>query len=104
VQPKSLFADAGYDAEWVHQFCRDRWGVSSFIRPAVHRADGGLNGRHRSRMTSGYLRRNGYGRRWHVESFISALKRTTGSTLLARKESCLFQEAALRVLTYALRR
>lgn len=104
VQPKSLFADAGYDAEWVHRFCREHWGVRSFIKPVVHRKDGGLNGRYRSQMTPRRLKHNGYGRRWHVESFISGLKRTTGSTLLARNESSLFTEAAIRVLAYALRR
>ena len=35
---------------------------------------------------------------------MSALKRTTGSTLQARKVTCLFREAAIRVLAYALRR
>ena len=40
----------------------------------------------------------------YVESFISALKRTTGSTLNARREKSLFIEAAFRVLAYALRR
>lgn len=29
VQPRTLFADAGYDAEWMHEYCRDRWGVAS---------------------------------------------------------------------------
>lgn len=104
VQPQTLFADAGYDAEWVHRFCRDRWGVKSLIKPAVHRRDGKLNGKYRSQMTPRRLKRNGYGRRWHVESFISGLKRTTGSTLSARSERSLFTEAAIRVLAYAIRR
>ncbi len=101
VQPDTLFADAGYDAEWVHEYCRENWGVKSYIPPAVHRKDGSVNGRWRSQMTSLPAK---YGRRWHVESFFSGLKRTTGSTLLARKEKALFTEAALRVLAYTLRR
>ncbi len=104
VQPDTLFADAGYDAQWVHAYCRDDWGVESWIKPAVHRRDGKLNGKYRSKMTKQRLKRNGYGRRWHVESFISGLKRTMGSNLLARGEGSLFTEAAIRVLTYALRR
>jgi len=103
-QPKTLFADAGYDAEWVHRFCREDWQVESVIKPAVHRTDGGLNGKYRSEMTAETLQEKGYGRRWLVESFMSGLKRTTGSTLSARKERSLFVEAALRVLAYALRR
>lgn len=101
LQPKSLFADAGYDAEWVHEFCYDTWGVRSYIPPAVHRADGGVNGRYRSRMLK--LPKQ-YGRRWHVETFISGLKRTTGATLQARYDTTLFTEAALRVLAYTFRR
>jgi hypothetical protein len=104
VQPKTLFADAGYDAEWVHQYCRDHWQVNSWIPPAVHRKDGTVNGTYRSKMTPRRLKRNGYGKRWMVESFISGLKRTTGSMLAARQKSSLFVEAALRVLAYAIRR
>ena len=102
--PKKLFADAGYDAEWVHEFCRDEWNVESIIKPAVHRSDGQHNGTYRSEMTEAKLKEKGYGRRWLVESFMSALKRTTGSSLAARSERCLFVEAALRVLAYAIRR
>ena len=103
-RPKRLFADAGYDAEWVHEFCRDDWQVESFIKPAVHRSDGGLGGHYRSQMTPETLKDNGYGRRWIVESFMSGLKRTTGSALAARTQHSLFVEAGLRVLAYALRR
>jgi Transposase DDE domain len=104
LQPKTLFADAGYDAEWVHQYCRDDWQVSSWIPPAVHRQDGTVNGVYRSKMTPLRLKRNGYGKRWIIESFISGLKRTTGSMLAARKKSSLLVEAALRVVAYAIRR
>jgi Transposase DDE domain len=104
IQPKTLFADAGYDAEWVHQYCRDDWQVSSWIPPAVHRQDGTVNGVYRSKMTPLRLKRNGYGKRWIIESFISGLKRTTGSMLAARKKTSLLVEAALRVVAYAIRR
>ena len=104
LQPKTLWADAGYDAEWVHQFCRDDWNVQSWIPPAVHRADGKVNGKHRSKMTPRRLKKNGYGKRWIVESFMSGLKRTTGATLTARSEPALFTEALVRVLAYAIRR
>jgi hypothetical protein len=104
LQPRTLFADAGYDAEWVHEYCRDDWGVTSWIPPAVHREDGQANGKYRSKMTPRRLKRNGYGKRWIIESFMSGLKRTTGSMLNARLEPSLFAEAALRVLAYAIRR
>lgn len=103
-QPRRLFADAGYDAEWVHEFCREHWQVESIIKPAVHRSDGKHNGAYRSQMSEETLKEKNYGRRWLVESFMSGLKRTTGSALAARSERSLFVEAAIRVLAYALRR
>jgi len=102
--PDTLYADAGYDAEWVHVQCREEWGVESVIKPAVHRADGKLGGLWRSGMTQKYLKRMEYGRRWAVESFFSGLKRTMGSMLTSRKPDQLLAEAAFRVLAYTLRR
>lgn len=102
--PAQLLADAGYDADWLHGLCREVWGVKSWIKPVVHRADGTLGGHHRPKMTDRALRKNGYGRRWHIESFFSGLKRFGGSTLTARKEAAQRHEAALRILAYALHR
>jgi hypothetical protein len=102
--PAKLYADAGYDAEWIHDQCRLEWGVESVIKPAVHRADGQRSGHWRSGMTEKYLQHKGYGQRWAVESFFSGLKRTMGSMLTSRKPDQLLAEAAFRVLAYALRR
>jgi hypothetical protein len=102
--PAKLYADAGYDAEWIHDQCRLEWGVESVIKPAVHRADGQRSGVWRSGMSERYLKRKGYGRRWAVETFFSGLKRTMGSMLTSRKPSQLLAEAAFRVLAYTLRR
>jgi DDE family transposase len=102
--PDKLYADAGYDAEWIHVQCREEWGVESVIKPAVHRADGQMSGLWRSGMTEKYLKRKGYGQRWAVESFFSGLKRTMGSMLTSRKPDQLLAEAAFRVLAYTLRR
>jgi len=55
--PDKLYADAGYDAEWIHVQCREQWGVESVIKAAVRRADGQLGGRWRSGMTDNYLKR-----------------------------------------------
>jgi hypothetical protein len=102
--PAKLYADAGYDAEWVHDQCRLDWGAESVIKPAKPRADGTRSGFWRSQMSESYLEREGYGARWAVESFCSALKRTLGSTLTSRKPSQLLAEAAFKVPAYALRR
>lgn len=100
VRPKKLYADAGYDAEWVHMVCREHWNVQSFIPPSVTRKDGTVGGHYRAQMTE--LPKS-YGRRWHIESFMSGLKRTTGSALSARLPKAMFAEASFRVVAYALR-
>ena len=102
--PEHLYADAGYDAEWVHEQAREQWGVESVIKPAVHRSDGKRGGFWRSGMSEKYLKRKRYGKRWAVETFFSGLKRTMGSMLTSRKPDQLLAEAAFRVLAYTLRR
>lgn len=99
-----LYADAGYDADWIHELCRGEWGVESIIKPARHKSDGSLGGTWRAAMTEEHLRHRAYGQRWQIESFISGLKRTTGSALAARKDANLLKEAAIRVLAYTLNR
>ena len=103
-QPTKLYADAGYDAQWIHVQCREQWGVASVIPAIQRRADGVIGGLWRAQMTPEYLQKQGYTQRWKVESFFSALKRTMGSTLTARRPDQMAVEAALKVLAYALRR
>lgn len=104
ARPERFYADGGYDAEWLHQECRDTWGVESVIKPLNHRPDGSRSGRWRSLMSPEYLREQGYGRRWSVESFFSGLKRTMGAALRARRPDQMLAEASFRVLAYVLRR
>lgn len=103
-RPARLYADGGYDAEWIHEHCRQQWGVESIIKPLSHRADGTRGGKWRSGMSKRHLKKQGYGRRWSVESFFSGLKRTMGSALSARRPDQMLAEASLRVLAYVLRR
>jgi hypothetical protein len=103
IRPARLIADRGYDAEWIHRLCRRGWKVPSLI-PVIHRRGSPVvRGRYRSRSRSAH-RHLEYGRRWHVESYMSALKRTTGSSLSARKPESLDREVLIRVLAYAVRR
>ena len=97
-RPARLYGDAGYDAKWIHEQCREQWGVEAIIAPLSRCKDGSLRGKYRSEMTPENLRAKGYSRRWQIESFFSAFKRTTGSALRARSEKTLFTEASLRVL------
>lgn len=104
ARPTRLYADAGYDAEWIHEHCRQKWKVPSVIAAVSRRADGTIGGKWRARMTPDYLQKNDFGKRWSVESFFSGLKRTMGAALSARRPSQMLAEAALKVLAYALRR
>lgn len=56
IMPKKLFADAGYDADWVHVFSREVWKAESWIPPVTHRRDGTLGGEYRPLMTEEYLK------------------------------------------------
>ena len=76
--------------------------MESIVKPAVHRSDGQPNGKYRSQMTEETLKDKNSGRHWLVESFMSRLKRTTGTVLPARTKQSLFVEDAIRVLAYAL--
>jgi hypothetical protein len=101
--PDWALADSGFDAEWFHPFCRAAWGAASHV-PPVPKTKGGTarSGPDRVRCAAHtpYL----YGKRWHVEGFISGMKRTCGPTLAARSERSLFNEAALKALAYAIPR
>lgn len=58
-------------------------------------------------LTEANLKKSGNTKRWKVESFMSGLKQTVGTTLSARKPTAMITEAVrkvLKVLTYALRR
>lgn len=103
-RPVQLLADAGYDAEWIHVRCREDWGVESLIVPNGQRADGQRNGRWRALMSAEHMRQRGYSKRWAVESFFSAFKRTMGAALSTRTPATQLAEASIRMLAYVLRR
>jgi len=102
--PLKLYADRGYDAESTHELIRQSWGVESVIRPNLRRSGAIRTGYWRPQMTPEYLKSAGYSKRWAVETFFSALKRTMGSMLNARRPDQLLAEAAFKVLAYTIRR
>ena len=80
----TLLADAGYDAEWVHEFLRDDLGIHSIIPAGI--------GRPTTRPPSGHYRRQmkqrfpkkQYRQRWQVETVFSMIKRRQGAELNAK--------------------
>ncbi len=101
VSPRRVWGDAAYDSERFHAFCHEHWGARSYAPPIRRHGSTVLRARYRRRMRR---RPRDYGRRWTVESLFSAIKRTCGSALTSRSERMLKLEAALRVVTYGIRR
>lgn len=98
--PSLLLADRGYDAEWVHVRCRERLGAMSII-PVRHEEGKEVRSHYRRQLQE---LPTVFGRRWHAESFFSALKRTMHATLKSRSVHTMLNEAAFKVLTFAIRR
>ena len=102
VPVREVYADGGYDAEWVHVWGWEQAGIKSWIPPTVHRADGKVGGYWRARMAKGLPKR--YGRRWAAESFISGMKRKLGAGVRARHPAQQLKEALRKVLAYSIHR
>lgn len=102
--PGAIYADAGYDLEAAHAFCRDGWGVRSYVPPVPRGGSGTIVSTHRVTMANRHLADSGYGRRWHAESFISGYKRSTAGSVRARTDAAMLTEASLNLLAYAIRR
>jgi len=80
--------------------CRGDWVVKSVIPTVQRRGDGKFGGKWRSQTALDYLQKLEIGRRWALESFFSALKRTMGSALSARKPDQMLAEAAFKSFAY----
>jgi hypothetical protein len=98
----ALYADGGYDAEWIHVWCREQANIASWIPAGVYRPDGQVGGFWRAHMHKGLPK--SYGRRWAAESFFSAMKRTLGAALRARQPQQQLTEALRKVLAYSIHR
>mgnify|MGYP002624332039 FL=1 len=98
-----VFADAGYDAEHNHEFCRDVLQMKSSII-ALNRRNMGRRWpltKYRRQMKRTAYRRD-YGQRWQVESVFSRHKRLLGAALRARSDASQAREMLLRVLVHNL--
>lgn len=101
---QTLLADAGYDAEWVHQFVRDELDMRSIIPPAAGRPTAKPpTGRYRRGMRT-YFRRpkqlRRYGQRWQIETVFSMIKRRLGATLNARSNRRQRQAMLLKAIVH----
>ena len=110
-----ILADAGYDCESNHVFCRDRLGVRALIPAKTRRYVAGPTGQYRGEMVTALGcatlgvegqadRVHVYRQRWLVETLMSVVKRKWGEALAARLPKMQEAQALLRGLVYNLYR
>ena len=106
-----VLADAAFDSEESHRYCRERLGVRSTVIPLNRRNRGRKwpKTRYRRQMVRrfrkkprGSRRRRVYGQRWQAESAFSRHKRLLGSALRGKSDESRERECRLRVLTHNL--
>lgn len=106
-----VLADAAFDSEENHRYCRRELKVRSTVIP-LNRRNGGRKWpktRYRRQMVkrfrkkpAGGRHRRVYGQRWQVESAFSRHKRLLGSAPSGRSDASRERECYLRVLTHDL--
>jgi hypothetical protein len=110
-----ILADAGYDCESNHVFCRERLGVGALIPAKTRRYVAGPRRPYRAEMVAALgcatlgvegepEPRQTYRQRWLVETLMSVVKRKWGESLAARLPAMQRAEALLRGLVYNLYR
>lgn len=106
-----VLADAAFDSEDHHRYCREDLGVRSTVIPLNRRGSGRKwpRTRYRRQMVKrfrkkpkGSRHRRVYGQRWQAESAFSRHKRRLGSSLGGRSDASRERECQLRVLTHNL--
>jgi hypothetical protein len=106
-----VLADAAFDSEDHHRYCRIDLGVRATVIPLNRRSRGRKwpKTRYRRQMVKrfrkkprGSRHRRVYGQRWQAESAFSRHKRRLGSALGGRSDASRERECRLRVLTHNL--
>ncbi|MBX9736496.1 MAG: transposase [Phycisphaerales bacterium] len=97
VPTSRVLADRGYDLEELHAVLREKHGVDTAVPPVPRW--GQVKSKYRSTLQGTIP---GYGRRWHVETFMSTLKRRTGPATNARGATRPLIDTAVKVLATAI--
>ena len=106
-----LLADAGYDSEANHRYCRETLGVDSLI-PAKKRRSVRVVATtplrqemvHRLGQPGVKADLTAYRQRWKVETVMSVVKRRCGKALTARIDDMQQAQALLRGVAYNVQR
>jgi transposase len=105
-----VLADAAFDSEAHHRYCREELGVRSTVIPVNTRGRPGTpSGTYRRQMArrfvpkpDGSRYKRVFGQRRQAESAFSRHKRRLGSALGGRSDASRERECRLRVLTHNL--
>ena len=107
-----VYGDGAYDSRRNFQYLSNR-GVQAVIPPrsnsrSLSRGKGPTRGRVVRRIKKigldEWKKEVQYGKRWRVEIFFSALKRTVGEVIMAKKLMYQIQEAVMKIYAYFLLR
>jgi hypothetical protein len=106
-----VLADAAFDSEESHRYCREELGIRTSVIPLNRRNQGRKwpRTRYRRQMVKrfrkkprGSRHKRVYGQRWQGESVFSRHKRLLGSALRGKSDASRERECYLRVLTHNL--
>jgi len=106
-----VLADAAFDSEEHHRYCREDLGVRATVIPLNRRGQGRKwpMTTYRRQMVKRFRKKpkgscyqRVYGQRWQAESAFSRHKRRLGSALAGRSDDSRKRECYLRVLTHNL--
>src|SRR5205823_10182715 len=104
-----VLADAAFDSEAHHRYCREELGVRATVIPLNRRNRGRKwpKTAYRRQMVRRFRKkpkgsryRRVYGQRWQAESAFSRHKRLLGAALRSRSDESRERECPLRVLTH----
>lgn len=106
-----VLADAAFDSEAHHRYCREHLRVRATVIPLNRRSRGRKwpKTKYRRQMVKRFRKKpkgsrhtRVYGQRWQAESAFSRHKRRLGSSLGGRSDASRERECRLRVLTHNL--
>lgn len=98
--PKTMLADAGYDAEESHRFAREDYNIKTIIPPRAGRPTKKLpTGYYRRKMATNFDKET-YGQRWQSETVMSMLKRNLDEELHSKNYWSQCREMMLKVITH----
>jgi Transposase DDE domain len=100
IKIKDMVADAGYDAEWVHEYAKKKYGIRTIIPAKIGRVTPNLpKGKHRRKMVLRFPKK-AYGQRWQLECLNSVFKKRVGSVISARSRRAQRREILIKSCAY----